>query len=393
MIESARFRNFKALRDVELNLAPFTVLVGPNASGKSSILEALHCIARTASVPPQGVFRGPMSPKAMHSRGGTGPIELSIKSKWGAAEGEFGITMTPDEVSDWSDWTPRVLGVWKEGEFAEEIEFKPLTKLIKGPWRYRPDQANSPLLRRVSSALLLHLEPRKLAAPSYSETQRPRIEYDGTGLGPVMADIALSSPDDWAFLQESVRAVIPSVESMRLERARVTQTEAEIVEIGGKKSEFERDREYWGHRVVLDMQGAPGLYANAASEGTLLTIGLMTALVQAGRPELVLIDDLERALHPKALGNLVSQLRSVQSRFGKTRRIQIIATSHSPYLLDHFEPEEIRLTTTAEDGSCLCAPLTDHPDFGRWRDQMKTGEFWSTTGEDWIANRSDRDNG
>ena len=36
------FQNFRCLRDTSLELTPLTVIVGPNASGKSSILEALR---------------------------------------------------------------------------------------------------------------------------------------------------------------------------------------------------------------------------------------------------------------------------------------------------------------------------------------------------------------
>jgi predicted ATPase len=41
MIEKAVFRNYRALRDVDVTFAPLTAFVGPNASGKSSLLRAL----------------------------------------------------------------------------------------------------------------------------------------------------------------------------------------------------------------------------------------------------------------------------------------------------------------------------------------------------------------
>jgi AAA15 family ATPase/GTPase len=40
MITRFRVRNYKALRDVTLDLTPIHVLIGPNDSGKTSILEA-----------------------------------------------------------------------------------------------------------------------------------------------------------------------------------------------------------------------------------------------------------------------------------------------------------------------------------------------------------------
>src|SRR5258708_37971095 len=45
MIESIEFTNFKALRKTMLPLAPFTLLLGPNGSGKTTVLQALQLIA------------------------------------------------------------------------------------------------------------------------------------------------------------------------------------------------------------------------------------------------------------------------------------------------------------------------------------------------------------
>ena len=43
-LEKVHIENFLSLRDVELPLKPLTVLVGPNASGKSNILRALNLL-------------------------------------------------------------------------------------------------------------------------------------------------------------------------------------------------------------------------------------------------------------------------------------------------------------------------------------------------------------
>jgi len=47
MITTLRVKNYKALRDVTLDLEPVHVLIGPNDSGKTSILEALLAICRS----------------------------------------------------------------------------------------------------------------------------------------------------------------------------------------------------------------------------------------------------------------------------------------------------------------------------------------------------------
>jgi predicted ATP-binding protein involved in virulence len=107
---------------------------------------------------------------------------------------------------------------------------------------------------------------------------------------------------------------------------------------------------------------------------------VLTALSIHDGPKVVLIDDLERGLHPKAVASFIQQLRGIQNP-----QLQIVATSHSPYLIDCMEADEVLLTSLDEDGYAVVRPLTDHPDYDRWKGLMSAGEFWSSVGEDWIT--------
>lgn len=131
------------------------------------------------------------------------------------------------------------------------------------------------------------------------------------------------------------------------------------------------------------MAGAKGVPADQVSEGTLLTVGLMAALYGPDRPRLVLIDDLDRGLHPKAQEQLVQLLRGV---LAAVPDLQVAATTHSPYLLNSVQPDEVRVTAL-ENGSTVCAPLSQHPKFPTWRAEMWSGEMWSVFGEKWLAER------
>lgn len=46
MIQSVQIRNFQSLTDVQLDLAPLTVIVGPSSSGKSAFIRALMALIR-----------------------------------------------------------------------------------------------------------------------------------------------------------------------------------------------------------------------------------------------------------------------------------------------------------------------------------------------------------
>src|SRR4051812_517661 len=54
MLTSVRFENYRCLRDATIRLAPLTALVGPNASGKTTVLRGLR--------EPSGDYRWPGAP-------------------------------------------------------------------------------------------------------------------------------------------------------------------------------------------------------------------------------------------------------------------------------------------------------------------------------------------
>src|SRR5262245_677883 len=78
MINSVSIRNFKCLRDVHTDLERFTVFVGPNASGKSSILQAMDILCWTFSLDNPEQREGELQQSL--SRGAKGYIEFVAES-------------------------------------------------------------------------------------------------------------------------------------------------------------------------------------------------------------------------------------------------------------------------------------------------------------------------
>jgi len=237
-------------------------------------------------------------------------------------------------------------------------------------------------LRYFGPAILLRLDVRCLSAPSYSEEPVPRIEPDGKGLASVLAYLSGNRPEDYERLLEALQRVVPMVRAMRFPRAEIMEPVEEVVTIDGKTFTRSGKRALWGNSIEFDMEGAPRIPARMTSEGTLLVLGLLTALMGPEQPRLVLLDDLDRALHPKAQEDLVVLLRKLLDQHPE---MQIVATSHSPYLLHHLLPEEVLLTALRKDGSVVCGRLDEHPQFERWKDEMTPGELWSLFGERWLV--------
>lgn len=183
---------------------------------------------------------------------------------------------------------------------------------------------------------------------------------DGTGLHVATMNMTLNEPDAWAKLQFDLRQLIPSIR-----RIRHTKTDT-----------------HNPASLLFDTIGAESLKASEISEGTLLVLGLLTAIYITKDRAVLLLDDLDRGLHPKAQADLIGYLRELLKA---KPDLQILATTHSPYMLDSMEAKEVRMTYLRDDGTTACGALTEHPEFQQWKDEMTPGELWSLFGEKWVA--------
>jgi predicted ATPase len=232
------------------------------------------------------------------------------------------------------------------------------------------------------SVAFLRLESTKLAAPAYSDQSPPKLEFDGEGLAPVLAYMALNNPDGFGELVDDMRKLVPQLKRIRFTKVAVERVESEVVQFGEETVERRPKRRYQGDSLLFDFQNASNLSASTISEGTMLLLGLLTTLLGPSKPQILLLDDIERGLHPLAQKTLLDVLAKLMQRFPD---LQILATAHSPYLLDGLEPQQIRLMATDSDGYAVCGRLTDHPQFEKWKDEMAPGELWSLFGESWVA--------
>jgi len=113
-----------------------------------------------------------------------------------------------------------------------------------------------------------------------------------------------------------------------------------------------------------------------------MLLGILAVLLGPSHPKILLMDDMEHGLHPLAQRSLLGILEQVMKRFPD---LQILASAHSPYLLDQLKPEQVRVMTIGKDGYSVCGRLDNHPQFAKWKDEMAPGELWSLFGEKWLA--------
>ncbi len=68
------------------------------------------------------------------------------------------------------------------------------------------------------------------------------------------------------------------------------------------------------------------------------------------------------------------------------RPVQVILTTHSPYLIDYAKPEEVRVVTRSnEAGTTTVAKMSDVPGLAEKLRDFRLGELWTAVGDEHIG--------
>lgn len=235
--------------------------------------------------------------------------------------------------------------------------------------------------RELASVAYLHLDASEMVKTSLVEDETPRVGPDGSGLASALAWMKGAAEDEFAQLTSDLRQVVPGVKRIRTLRERITHRRMEKLDIDGQPIWRPVDESQIGDRFSIEFDDGSEVPADLLSEGTVLALGLLAKLREPGRPRLLLLDDLDRGLHLGAQVKLVHVLRELMRL---DPELQVVCTTHSPYLLDLFEPAEIRVLALDSERRTHARPLTEHPEFGKWKFGTQTGELWAALGEDWV---------
>ncbi len=292
VIASVAFRNFKALRNTSLALLPFNLVIGPNGSGKTSLIQAILRLRALARLPLREA--GPDVERRPEG------AEITFRFNRPHDGLEALLACVSDSACDLLQVIPL-----PAGEGVDDWEG---------------------LRARLLSMRSYFFDHHAIAAPAVAKTGM-ELAADGGNLAAVLDTRRTDHPVEFARMTAELFRMLPEYDELDL-IARPDQR----LELGLRLAETDE----W-------------VSAENLSQGTLYVLAILALAHDPNPPAVVCIEEVDRGVHPRMLRevrDLLYRLSYPAETGASHAPVQVIATTHSPYLLDLFRdhPEEVVIT-------------------------------------------------
>ena len=334
-LNKIHIKNFLSLRNVTLPFKPLTILVGPNASGKSNVLRALSLFMEMINaeklprteILQDSIWVGGANNLSfqLHTSVEETPtvyeLEIILKAEDTTinegllikGEKVFAIHGGQGEVWDENgknktlyNTKPHKISLGSVGRNGEKPVVSRVTEFFKG-WMVYDLQPE--LMRGYPQTPVFGLDPEIETNPYFKLDKHSQLSYDGSNLLQLLSYWHNSTPTLFHKVEEALFASV----KLRMDYISINDQHQLCV--------FE------GYKSPIPIR--------RVSDGTLRLIAYYVLLIQQITPRLIAIEEPERNLHPGALKDIANVLEKLSDR------TQVIITTHSSQLLDAFSPDKL----------------------------------------------------
>jgi predicted ATPase len=332
-------KNWRNFRTFDVAFSDRVIIIGPNASGKSNLLDAIRFL-RDIAHPGGGLQR------AITQRGGLSrvcclaarrepdvEIEVELSEGGSAPEYRYAIGIT-QQVRGYRQAVLRYEKVWKNGALLlnrpDEQDSEDVLRLTQTHLeQISANSAFRPIARLFDSIRYLHLVPQLLRHPE--AFQGPSVPEDPYGR---------------SFL-EMVAKTPEKTRKSRLRRIEAALREAvpQLIKLTHTKDEagiphLEAVYEHWRPNAGRQRE-------DQFSDGTIRLIGLFWSLLEGDA--ILLLEEPELSLHSE----IVKRLPALFARLQRKSKRQLFISTHSWDLLSEkgIGGEEVVMLTPGQDGT------------------------------------------
>nr|WP_314550299.1 AAA family ATPase [uncultured Ottowia sp.] len=389
-LKTVQIQHYKSLNDVTVHLHPgVTVIVGPNGVGKSNFVDVLRFLHDAVTSNLDDAIRKREGIVRLLQYYKTRPYQISLNFTFRNESEEFEYCLKLSGKSN-GDWrilkeSLKPLEPTAQIEYGIRYERNSQKKLIVGQdkiegfpehrlalgtlWRQAintdhqlqnsPSEKNDSrrwpiplgyrIIGEVSHWNHCTIYPNILKKPANPDRSRLVLEESGENWATV---IKSAKPAVMERIYEAMQAVLPDFQRVEVETVGSYLIPRFFFASGEETIAFDP--------IQL-------------SDGTLRLFGILLAAYQQPAPRLLVIEEPEQTIYPGAL----AVLADVFSEISETT--QVIITTHSPHLISHFTPDQIRVAYL-QNGLTQIANIHPHQMEAIHEGLMSLGEFMATEG-------------
>lgn len=382
MIHHLRIRNYKSLRNLDLQLNRLSVLFGPNAAGKSNFFDALQLLSRLGtSRSLKEAFEAPYRGRPIESFAfGPDGLDGLLQHDSASLSIEVDVELSPFVI----DTVNRQIAESRRGQknghglepenhihhrllrYRVEIGITPSTGLLRvndeyfGPLdrKGQPKSRPQPFIETAEDRLRLRMEGQ--AHPTYFDLyldhtllSRPHYPPHYPHLTAFKAELS-----NWFFYyfepRERMRAATPVREvrhiglmgedlaaflhTLRTQDPKQFQAVAKAMhELIPAITDILTEVNKFGEVELSVVEGGTAIPARVVSEGTLRALGLLALGGVKEPPSLIAFEEPENGVHPRRIRDIAEILVNRAD----SENTQVIVTTHSPILPNHIPAESL----------------------------------------------------
>ncbi len=348
-------RGFKSIAECEqLKLAPINIVIGPNGAGKSNfigVFSFLHAIREGNLQDYVGKAGG--ADKLLHFGSKVTP-QMFIRISFEEGVNQYSITLEPTDADELIP-TDETCYFWNKVQYSQpygtDVNREGKEAGISN------GQVTEHIVKYVRSRLarwrLYHMHDTSRSSPMKKTCDLHDNDFlrpDGSNLAAFLFYLREQHSTEYTLIRKTVQRVAPFFDDFNLRPSKLNE---------------DKIRLEWKH------VGSDAFFdAASLSDGSLRFIALATLFLQPEiyRPSVILVDEPELGLHPYAITMFASLVK--QAAF----ETQVIVSTQSPLLLDHFEPEDVLVADRVEGATKFTRLGREKME--EWLDEYSLGQLW-----------------
>ena len=356
-ISKLTIKGYKSIRSLEnFDLRNINILIGPNGAGKTNFVEFfsfLRDISKGRSesfVEYQGgadriLYLGSKVTKEL-----VGSIESSERTSW-----EF--KLFPSKVDKLLFYEEEITGGHSSlsAKWARRFEHGLRESTLFSTGNAEHDEYVEKIRNHIQPVIENWVVYHFHDTSDFAGVKKPcskrdyeHLHPDASNLAAFLSRLKKKHQGEYSFIREVIQLAAPFFGDFRL--LEEEDKDDVLLEWRQKGSDYP-------------------FHPSQISDGTLRFICLATALLQPDPPSTILLDEPELGLHPYALALLAGLIQKASFR------TQVIVSTQSAALIDHFQPEDIIFVERKNDESVFSRPDTEKLKI--WLEEYSLGDIWS----------------